>query len=67
MPYKDENKNNDPDTVLSTALPIGTLKCPNCKQKLWFNQIHGIRLIKNGLLDAHCPNCNTYHYVKAKL
>ena len=36
-------------------LKKGTLRCPNCKETLWFKQIHGMRLVENGLLEAKCP------------
>lgn len=46
-------------------LAKGTLLCPQCKQKLHFKMIQGMRLIENGMLDAFCPTDNTYYYVKS--
>lgn len=62
LPVKKELSKVQPTDVL----PVGTLKCPTCKQPLEFKQIHGIRLVENGLLEARCQNDNKYFDVKAK-
>lgn len=49
---------------MSEVLKKGTLKCPADKALLQFEQIHGMRMIKNGVLSARCPVCDTYYDVK---
>ena len=47
-------------------LKKGTLNCPCCKQPLHFKQIHGMRLIEKGLLEAKCPTTGKIYDVKTK-
>lgn len=49
---------------MSEVLKRGTLKCPEDNTVLHFEQIHGMRVIKDGVLSAHCPQCKKYYSVK---
>ena len=46
-------------------LPKGTVKCPSHKKvQLHFEQVHGMRVIRDDLLHARCPECGVYYTVK---
>lgn len=49
------------------ALPVGTLICPKCKERLHFKMMYGIRMVENGMLEAFCPKDNQYFQVKSTL
>lgn len=39
-------------------LKRGTVHCPKHKKvRLHFEQVHGMRMIRDGVLHAHCPEC----------
>lgn len=50
-------------TTEQYPLKKGTLKCPSDKAVLHFEQIHGMRIIRDGHLQARCPECKVYYRV----
>lgn len=44
----------------NTVLKKGTLHCPKDKTTLHFENVHGMRVVKNGVLSAYCPKCEAY-------
>jgi hypothetical protein len=46
-------------------LKKGTLKCPHCKEPMHFEIIGSMRVVRNGLYEARCPNSRRYYNVKA--
>lgn len=47
------------------SLKQGTLTCPCHKERLEFEQIHGMRLIQDNYLNARCAKTKTHFKVKA--
>lgn len=47
------------------VLQCGTLRCPHCGNSMHFEQMYGMRVIKDDLLSAYCPVDKTYFYVNA--
>lgn len=47
-----------------TLLKKGSLKCPTDKTLLHFENHCGMRIIKDGYLNAYCPKCKKYFNVK---
>lgn len=47
-------------TMDNTVLKKGTLHCPKDKTTLHFENVHGMRVVKNGVLSAYCPKCEAY-------
>lgn len=41
-------------------------KCPKCKEPLHWEQMHGIRMIKNDFYSARCPKCRMDYKIKQK-
>jgi hypothetical protein len=48
-----EKPEHDPEVPLKR----GVLNCPNEGTKLHFEQIHGMRVARDGFLNARCPDC----------
>lgn len=51
---------------MTTKLKRERLACPKCRGKLWFKQIHEMRVIEDGKLNAMCPKCNEYYSMPSK-
>ena len=43
------------------------LTCPICHIHLYFEQIQGMRVIKDGKLNARCPKCKKYYSMPKKV
>lgn len=51
-------------TTEQYPLKRGTVNCPAHKKvPLHFEQIHGMRIIRDGHLHARCPECQVYYLV----
>ena len=50
---------------MSTILKKHTTKCPTCKNRLWFELIGSIRIVRNYMYNFKCPTCNTFGKVWA--
>lgn len=51
-------------TTEQKPLKRGTVNCPQHKKvQLHFEQIHGMRIIRDGHLQARCPECHVHYLV----
>lgn len=46
-------------------LKKGTVACPKCNERLHFEQIQGMRIVKDGYFSAYCPKDKSYYLVIA--
>lgn len=47
------------------TLKRGALYCPKHETvRLHFEQVHGMRVIRDGVLHAHCPECKSDYKVQ---
>jgi len=49
---------------MSLTYPQGTVRCPECKTNLEFETLHGIRIIRDGKIEARCPKCRKDRSIK---
>jgi hypothetical protein len=48
---------------MDKTLPAGALNCPEDLAVLHFEQVHGMRVARDGRLTARCPTCKRYYQV----